>query len=152
VPAAALSFNVQLAISYRWQEHKVALSADCSVNMSTWQLTQVRRILSKCNCMYVWIDHISVPQDGSDVQNTLLSRMMGVYASAGLTLALRSVELDQNRYHQRGKGTVFLEHSLPFCYYSINCSMQRTIKMELTWVGYRLTHTHVNAASAMSVV
>jgi hypothetical protein len=54
--------------------------------------------------MYVWIDHLSVPQDGAHahVQVTLLSRMMAVFASAGLTLALRSLEPEKSRYHQRG--------------------------------------------------
>lgn len=44
-------------------------------------------------CHVVWLDHLSVPQNShSALQETLLSRMMAVYATAGITVALRSIE------------------------------------------------------------
>ena len=48
----------------------------------------------------MWLDKICVPQDGSVLQKTLLSRMMAVYASSACTLVLRSRELERSRYHQ----------------------------------------------------
>ena len=49
----------------------------------------------------VWIDTLSVIQRRGNLQQTLLARMMAVYSSAGMTLALRSLEEKHNRYHQR---------------------------------------------------
>jgi hypothetical protein len=93
----------QLAVSYRWQPDQVELSDGFGFNMSRWQMEQLLSVLQGCNCHYVWIDHISIPQLGfSDMKRTLLSRMMAVYASAGYTLVLRSLELEGCRYHQRG--------------------------------------------------
>lgn len=57
--------------------------------------------LGEATCLYVWIDRISVPQGSSELQNTLLSRMMGVFATARETLILRTQEEDGSRYHQR---------------------------------------------------
>eukprot|EP00951_Prasinocladus_malaysianus_P007845 scaffold56536_cov17-Prasinocladus_malaysianus.AAC.1 len=47
----------------------------------------------------VWLDRLSVPQDNShaSIKQTLLTRMMGVYASAAATLALHSNETDGSR-------------------------------------------------------
>jgi hypothetical protein len=42
------------------------------------------------------------------MKRTLLSRMMAVYASAGYTLVLRSLELEGCRYHQRGEAACSL--------------------------------------------
>eukprot|EP00854_Cymbomonas_tetramitiformis_P020415 gene20415-24453_t len=79
--------------------------------MSGWQLREILNELEyhpKHLIRYVWIDKIAVPQKNDhmpDLQGTLLSRMMAVYASAKLTLALRSDESTRNetfsRYHQR---------------------------------------------------
>ena len=95
---------MQAAVSYRWQEKKIQLTKDCAVNMSEWQMTRLLEALRKCNCLYIWIDHMSVPQgdEDPDMQEQLLSRMMAVYSSAGLTIVLRSLELPNSRYHQRG--------------------------------------------------
>lgn len=72
-------------------------------NMSRWQMEELLTALEQSNCHYTWIDHISIPQHGfGDMKRTLLSRMMAVYASAGFTLVLKSMELEGCRYHQRG--------------------------------------------------
>eukprot|EP00873_Tetraselmis_striata_P033100 jgi/Tetstr1/453364/TSEL_040354.t1 len=101
--ASSMRMQETMAVSYRWQEGQVELCKDFGFNMSRWQMTELLRALQRSNCMYVWIDHISIPQSGfSDMKRTLLARMMAAYASAGFTLVLRSLELDESRYHQRG--------------------------------------------------
>jgi hypothetical protein len=46
----------------------------------------------------VWLDHHSVPQDDQvELRKKLLSRMMAVYATAGITLVLRSIEAEGSR-------------------------------------------------------
>jgi len=69
--------------------------------MGRWQIEQLLDALKTSTCFYVWIDRLSVPQVESELQNTLLSRMMGTYASARETLVLRSLEEEGSRYHQR---------------------------------------------------
>lgn len=67
-----------------------------------WQMETLAKVLSQSTALYVWIDCMSVPQQGCGLQKTLLTRMMAVYASAGAgTVALRSAEVHGERYHQR---------------------------------------------------
>jgi hypothetical protein len=89
------------AVSYRWQDEEVWVCPGLVLNMSRWQTEQVVSALGETSCFYVWIDRLSVPQQKSELQNTLLSRMMATYASSRETLVLRSLEEDGSRYHQR---------------------------------------------------
>jgi hypothetical protein len=57
-------------------------------------------LLPACLGVDVWIDKMSVEQRPCGLQDTLLSRMMAVYASSGCTLVLRSCEPEGSRYHQ----------------------------------------------------
>ena len=102
-----LPVSFQVAVSYRWQSEEVELSETCSVNMSKWQLRELLHFLRSTNALYVWIDHLSVPQEHETLlittQRLLLSRMMAVYSSAAFTLVLRSCEPEASRYHQRGE-------------------------------------------------
>jgi len=91
-----------MTISYRWQEDEQAVAQGLSLNMSDWQLHSLLDAMVSTNCKYIWLDRISVPQVGGVLQETLLSRMMAVYAASGCTLVLRSREPDGSRYHQRG--------------------------------------------------
>eukprot|EP00873_Tetraselmis_striata_P019033 jgi/Tetstr1/439297/TSEL_027738.t1 len=98
------SYNIMddtLTISYRWQAEEVEICPGLRLNMSRWQLSEVEQALGASGCMYVWIDRIALPQDESPLQRTLLARMMAVYGSSRKTLALRSLEPDSSRYHQR---------------------------------------------------
>jgi len=90
-----------LAVSYRWQDTEVEVCPGLALNMSQWQMEQLLAALRDTTCFYVWIDRLSVPQKASELQNTLLSRMMATYASARETLVLRSLEKSGSRYHQR---------------------------------------------------
>ncbi len=62
--------------------------------------------------LYVWLDNLSIPTPmlgpniapGSwllNLSNTLLTRMMTVYAAGANTVVLRSSEPDGGRYHKR---------------------------------------------------
>ena len=90
-----------LAVSYRWQECKTRLSDSATINMNTWQLQQLLRAVNHTGCLYVWIDALAIPQDGSTLQYQLLSRMMAVYSSCTNCIVLRTVEKPRERYHQR---------------------------------------------------
>eukprot|EP00873_Tetraselmis_striata_P014659 jgi/Tetstr1/434923/TSEL_023920.t1 len=101
--ASALRLAETMAISYRWQADEVELAEGSKVNMTKWQMVTLARTIRSSTALYVWLDHISVPQDGHrDLQKTLLARMMAVYATAHITVALRSCEVEGSRYHQRG--------------------------------------------------
>eukprot|EP00193_Tetraselmis_chui_P017559 CAMPEP_0177790824 /NCGR_PEP_ID=MMETSP0491_2-20121128/23577_1 /TAXON_ID=63592 /ORGANISM="Tetraselmis chuii, Strain PLY429" /LENGTH=855 /DNA_ID=CAMNT_0019312957 /DNA_START=68 /DNA_END=2635 /DNA_ORIENTATION=+ len=100
--ASLLRMQETMSISYRWQEQQEHIARNVSVNMSTWQLQTVLDALCQSTCKYVWIDKVSVHQEQGYLQETLLSRMMAVYASSGCTLVLRSAETEGSRYHQRG--------------------------------------------------
>eukprot|EP00873_Tetraselmis_striata_P043323 jgi/Tetstr1/463587/TSEL_008466.t1 len=100
--ASLLRMQETMSISYRWQEQQEDIAQGVSINMSVWQLQTLVDSLCQSTCKYVWIDRISVPQQRGYVQETLLSRMMAVYASSGCTLVLRSCEPEGGRYHQRG--------------------------------------------------
>lgn len=91
-----------MSVSYRWQDEREDIAAGRSINMSTWQMQSLVDALSQSTCRYVWIDKMSVVQRPCGLQDTLLSRMMAVYASSGCTLVLRSCEPEGSRYHQRG--------------------------------------------------
>lgn len=99
-----------LAVSYRWQQDEVLIAPGMSLNMSAWQLTNLRDALAASTCPYVWLDRLSVPQSAERaasphfdlIQRQLLSRMSSVYTVAAVTLALRSLEREGSRYHQRG--------------------------------------------------
>eukprot|EP00873_Tetraselmis_striata_P013115 jgi/Tetstr1/433379/TSEL_022664.t1 len=93
--------DVTLAVSYRWQCTERFICPGAVLNMGRWQIEQLLDALKTSTCFYVWIDRLSVPQVESELQNTLLSRMMGTYASARETLVLRSLEEEGSRYHQR---------------------------------------------------
>jgi hypothetical protein len=90
-----------LAVSYRWQEKRVSLGGGMSLNMSAFQRTTLLEAIQTMRPEYVWVDQLSVPQDGGPLTLTLLSRMMAVYAAASSTVAVRSAESPGNRYHQR---------------------------------------------------
>ena len=90
-----------MAVSYRWQECKTRLSDSATINMNTWQLQQLLRAVNHTGCLYVWIDALAIPQDGSALQYQLLSRMKAVYSSCTNCIVLRTVEKPRERYHQR---------------------------------------------------
>ena len=55
-----------------------------------------------CGFACRWVDRLAVPQERSQLQNTLLSRMLIVYASCQATLAIRTQESKEElRYHRR---------------------------------------------------
>mmetsp|Transcript_14682 Transcript_14682/g.34943 ORF Transcript_14682/g.34943 Transcript_14682/m.34943 type:complete len:619 (+) Transcript_14682:395-2251(+) len=96
--ASMLRMKQTLAVSYRWQPEAVPIAPGHTLNMSAWQMKAVADAIREHRVAYVWVDVLSVPQTGHHVlKMTLLSRMMAVYASAGKTLALRSVEADGSR-------------------------------------------------------
>eukprot|EP00873_Tetraselmis_striata_P037528 jgi/Tetstr1/457792/TSEL_044337.t1 len=99
--ATVYRMEATLAVSYRWQDTEVEVCPGLALNMSQWQMEQLLAALRDTTCFYVWIDRLSVPQKASELQNTLLSRMMATYASARETLVLRSLEKSGSRYHQR---------------------------------------------------
>eukprot|EP00873_Tetraselmis_striata_P013498 jgi/Tetstr1/433762/TSEL_022979.t1 len=90
-----------LAVSYRWQEDETLVCPGLRLNMSRWQLEALHRGVADAGCLYVWIDRIALPQYSSGLQVALLARMMATYATSRKTLALRALETDGNRYHQR---------------------------------------------------
>mmetsp|Transcript_33651 Transcript_33651/g.84370 ORF Transcript_33651/g.84370 Transcript_33651/m.84370 type:complete len:709 (+) Transcript_33651:273-2399(+) len=101
--ASALRMKETLAVSYRWQEEQVELAEGAWVNMTSWQMRTLAETIRSSTALYVWLDHLSVPQQTHpELMNTLLSRMMAVYTAAGVTLSLRSCEREGSRYHQRG--------------------------------------------------
>ena len=100
--ANVLRMQDSLAVSYRWQASKRELMPSLTLNMSDFQLSSLVRAIEKTGVRYVWLDKLSVPQHPGEEQETLLARMMGVYAAASFTLAIRTLETEKNRYHQRG--------------------------------------------------
>eukprot|EP00873_Tetraselmis_striata_P008306 jgi/Tetstr1/428570/TSEL_018564.t1 len=101
--ASALRMQETLAVSYRWQAEKVKLAEGAWVNMTVWQMRTLAETIRSSTALYVWLDHLSVPQQSHRVlMKRLLTRMMAVYATAGITLSLRSCEQEGSRYHQRG--------------------------------------------------
>eukprot|EP00873_Tetraselmis_striata_P016100 jgi/Tetstr1/436364/TSEL_025197.t1 len=99
--ATVYRMEATMAVSYRWQGVEALVCPGLSLNMSRWQMEQLMRALETTSCFYVWIDRLSVPQDESQLQNTLLSRMMATFASARETLVLRARESGGSRYHER---------------------------------------------------
>jgi hypothetical protein len=86
------------------------------LNMSRWQRQQLLAGIRDSPHPYVWLDALSIPaalllsrghaspeQDSwlHALSNTLLTRMMAVYAAGASTIVLRSSEPDGGRYHQR---------------------------------------------------
>ena len=100
-PVRAKHGTYPTAVSYRWQPEERCICPGLNLNMSRWQLQELLGALKDSPCLYVWLDRISIPQDGSELQNTLLTRMMAAFASANQTLVLRSLERAGSRYHQR---------------------------------------------------
>jgi hypothetical protein len=127
-PATLTRMTEALVVSYRWQPVNQALvhpegctgRAPCAgmkdgivgINMSRWQRQQLLAIIQSSPHPYVWLDALSIPAAilGSntdpeswllDLSNTLLTRMMTVYAAGANTIVLRSSEPDGGRYHQR---------------------------------------------------
>eukprot|EP00873_Tetraselmis_striata_P023023 jgi/Tetstr1/443287/TSEL_000258.t1 len=87
----------------RHRAEKVRLAEGAWVNMTSWQMRTLAETIRSSTALYVWLDHLSVPQQTHpELMNTLLSRMMAVYTAAGVTLSLRSCEREGSRYHQRG--------------------------------------------------
>ena len=81
--------------------------------MSPWQMRELLAELRKGRHSYVWLDALSIPaavlgaegKPGTwlqELSNTLVVRMMAVYAAASETLVLKSLEEEGGRYHQRG--------------------------------------------------
>mmetsp|Transcript_37455 Transcript_37455/g.105767 ORF Transcript_37455/g.105767 Transcript_37455/m.105767 type:complete len:98 (-) Transcript_37455:208-501(-) len=91
-----------MAISYKWQPMEKAVPAGLHPNMTDWQLQGMRAPVKQSDCLYMWIGRHSVPQTSSlaDMQQVLLIRMLDVYSSAGITLALYPTELLGSRYHE----------------------------------------------------
>ena len=89
-----------MAISYRWQHTTVKLEGLGDLNMRSWQLKSLVKAIRRSGCLYVWLDAFSVPQTHSDLKGVLLSRMMAVYASSFVTVALVTCEEETGRYHQ----------------------------------------------------
>jgi hypothetical protein len=126
-PATLFRMEETLAISYRWQPlsraviHPPGFCPDgrtsivgirngvVGVNMSRWQRQQLLALLQTTGYRYVWLDALSIPAGLqptpgtplSHISETLLTRMMAVYAAAAGTLALRSLEMPPLRYHKR---------------------------------------------------
>ena len=127
-PATLFRMSRTLAISYRWQPVCQAIirppgrSGHClhaglkggvaGLNMSRWQREQLLLEIRRGRHNYVWLDALSIPAAAlgrsprpgtwiAGVSNTLLTRMMAVYATAADTLVLRSNEVEGNRYHER---------------------------------------------------
>jgi hypothetical protein len=82
------------------------------INMSRWQRQQLLAAIESSPHPYVWLDALSIPAavlgpnpDPNswllDLSNTLLTRMMAVYAAGANTIVLRSSEAEGGRYHQR---------------------------------------------------
>ena len=90
-----------MAVSYRWQGSTVTVNGLGAVNMRNWQMESLVKAIRRSGCLYVWLDAFSVPQAGHcELKRVLLSRMMAVYASSYLTLAMLSCEKETERYHQ----------------------------------------------------
>ena len=89
-----------MSVSYRWQDSTVKLKGLGDLNMREWQLESLVKAIRRSGCMYVWLDAFSVPQRHSDLKRVLLSRMMAVYASSFVTVALLTCEDETGRYHQ----------------------------------------------------
>ena len=89
-----------MAISYRWQHTTVKLEGLGDLNMRSWQMESLVKAIRRSGCLYVWLDAFSVPQTHSDLKQILLSRMMAVYASSFVTVALLTCEEETGRYHQ----------------------------------------------------
>ena len=90
-----------LAVSYRWQEEQVMLNTDFDINMREFQLRALADAIRQSRARYVWLDKLSVPQHKCILKNTLLARMMAVYAAAHTTLVIRTAEEEGSRYHER---------------------------------------------------
>ena len=90
-----------MAVSYRWQGSTVTLEGLGDVNMRNWQMESLVKAIRSSGCLYVWLDAFSVPQtEHRELKRVLLSRMMAVYASSFVTLAMLTCEEDAERYHQ----------------------------------------------------
>jgi hypothetical protein len=127
-PATLVRMTEALVVSYRWQPVTQALVhpngctglARCAgmkdgivgLNMSRWQRQQLLATIESSPCPYVWLDALSMPaailgpnpDPGSwllGLSDTLLTRMMAVYAAGAITVVLRSSEPDGGRYHER---------------------------------------------------
>ena len=98
--ASLLRMTDTMAVSYRWSQHVVTLGGGLQINMTRWQLEELVLGIERSRCLYVWIDSCSVPQEIPRLKEVLLSRMMAVYGSAFVTLALLSREKETERYHQ----------------------------------------------------
>ena len=81
--------------------------------MTPWQMRELLAELRKGRHSYVWLDALSIPaavlglegKPGTwlqEVSDSLVVRMMAVYAAASETLVLKSLEEEGGRYHQRG--------------------------------------------------
>jgi len=90
-----------MAVSYRWQDAETMICPGLRLNMSEWQLGELRHGVANSGCLYVWMDRIALPQHTCGLQVTLLARMMAIYATCRKTLALRALEEEGSRYHQR---------------------------------------------------
>lgn len=101
--ATILRMRRTLAVSYRWQEDAVPITSETmSLNMSVFQMQTLAEEIPRSNCSFVWIDKLSVCQEEGELQNKLLSRMLAVFSSAQITLAmLATTEKDSDRYHCR---------------------------------------------------
>ena len=58
----------------RWQDEEVEVCPGLRLNMSRWQLSELEKAIGTSQCMYVWVDKLALPQDGSRLQRTLISR------------------------------------------------------------------------------
>ena len=103
--ATILRMRRTLAVSYRWQPSAISITSDggMSLNMSSFQIQALVEQIPKSGCCYVWIDKMSVCQEpGSELQKKLLARMLAVFCSAQVTLAIRTIEdAEDSRYHKR---------------------------------------------------
>ena len=89
-----------MSVSYRWQDSSVKLEGLGDLNMRSWQMESLVKAIRRSGCLYVWLDAFSVPQIHGDLKRVLLSRMMAVYASSFVTVALLTCEEEIGRYHQ----------------------------------------------------
>ena len=89
-----------MSVSYRWQDSTVRLEGLGDLNMRNWQLESLVKAIRSSGCLYVWLDAFSVPQANGALKRVLLSRMMAVYASSFVTVALLTCEDETGRYHQ----------------------------------------------------
>jgi hypothetical protein len=98
--ATMLRMCETMSVSYRWHDQPLDVGDLGPINMKPWHLEALIKAIDCSRCLYVWVDACGVPQKDCALKRVLLSRMMSVYASSFVTVALLSRELSTDRYHE----------------------------------------------------